>query len=108
MKTFESKQTALLQECYDHIEKVVKDNHTSLTYYTPYEQYEIWFGHLRSFMTKPIVLNNGTIVTKIIVQKFVHSAQILIHTEHNGWYIEELQNNDVITIADKLTEMFNL
>lgn len=24
------------------------------------------------------------------------------------WYIEELQDNDVITIADKLTEMFNL
>lgn len=108
METFESKQTALIQECYDHIAKVVKDNHTSLTYYTPYKQYEIWFGRLRSFMTKPIVLNNGTIVTKIIVQKFVHSAQILIHTEHNGWYIEELQDNDVITIADKLTEMFNL
>ena len=56
MKTFESKQTALLQECYDHIAKVVKDNHTSLTYYTPYKQYEIWFGHLNRKIQNGLVL----------------------------------------------------
>ncbi|HCE47151.1 MAG TPA: hypothetical protein DEQ84_00415 [Prevotellaceae bacterium] len=116
MESFENKQTALIQECYDHITKVVKDNHTGYTYYTPsgfygedrYKEYRLWFKHLSAFATKPIVLNDGTIVMEIIVREFVHSAQIVIHGEHDGWHIEELSDDDVITIADKLTEMFNL
>ena len=114
MKSFEDQLTALIQECYNHIAETAIQN-GKLEWYD-YNTKGI--RHYTLTLPQVVVLSDNSGVTSIRYDAFddtCHNGTIVVSTIKQSSIvissadtaIEDLPDEDVITIADSLRETYN-